>query len=132
MAGPGTLEPPKPLQGQYDHCVIVDVIEGDYLRIRCRGQGHQYVWVAGYDTPELHEHRCRAEQRRAREAKFHVIDALYAAQRVELVGNRRVSDGALWLEMRIDGRDVADDLISRAMAVPYNGGPRIDWCRRLR
>ncbi|MCE8008899.1 thermonuclease family protein [Aestuariivita sp.] len=90
------------------------------------------VRLTGYDTPETFRPGCTAELHLGRSATVYLEQRLRTAQMiaVEMEGKDRYD--RLLVRMRLDGRDLAQIMISQGLAVPYDGGRRINWCDRLR
>jgi endonuclease YncB( thermonuclease family) len=99
-------------------------IDGDTLVVRSTGER---VRLLGVDTPELHPCRCAAECRAGVVAKSYLQGKLDSGQ----VGlERRGTDryGRTLATVRIDGRDVAPELISAGLGRVYHGERRQPWC----
>lgn len=93
--------------------------------------GHRVpVRVAGIDAPELRGH-CPEEKNAARTAKQFTVNALRSGKHIELRNIQRGKYFRLLAEVWIDGRSLGDLLIKGGLAVRYDGGKKIDWCRRL-
>ncbi|NKX43877.1 thermonuclease family protein [Roseibacterium sp. KMU-115] len=97
----------------------------------CPGAGRFRARLTGFDTPESHEPRCAAEAAAARAA----TDRLRALVRQAATVEARLGDldryGRRLVGLRLDGRDVGATLIAEGLAVPYTGGPRVNWCAAL-
>lgn len=116
---------------------VIDVIDGDTLRIRARIWLDQEVTVilrlAGIDTPELRSH-CLVEKQFAEKAKsiiaFLTMGVDGKGQTVTLTNLRHDKYGGRVLgEVRLsDGRDLATILVTANLARSYTGGPRQGWC----
>jgi endonuclease YncB( thermonuclease family) len=87
---------------------------------------HIGVRISGLDTPERHS-RCvdlaakAHEQAQALRARQALIDLLDSAHTIELRRIGRDKYFRILAEVWVDGRNVADDLIARGLAVPYHG-----------
>ncbi|PIE18387.1 MAG: transposase [Proteobacteria bacterium] len=94
------------------------------------GGGEVTARVIGLDTPETVKARCDAELAAGKRATER-LRALVA--RGEVVIRRRGYDkyGRDLIRLTVDGRDVADTLVSEQLAVRYRGGARPNWCERL-
>lgn len=105
--------------------VVANVIDGDTFRLSTG----ERIRIAGIDAPETQEGqaRCHAEIVRGREATRQVR-ALLTGRSVEIerVGrsyNRTVA------RVRLEGQDLATELIRRGIAQPWpRGAPRPRWC----
>ena len=112
-------------------CSVLRVIDGDTVDMTCAGEGRFRARLTGYDTPESHEPGCPAEAQAARAATERLRGMVRTAGAVDArVGGWDRYDRRL-VQLRLDGRDVGQTLIAEGLAVPYRGGPRIDWCARL-
>lgn len=109
-------------------CQVTHVFDGDTVAMDCPGLGEFRARLTGYDTPEAFEPGCPEESALARAATDRLRALLATASAVEpgLAGTDRY--GRRLVALRLDGRDVSATLISEGLAVPYSGGPRIDWC----
>jgi micrococcal nuclease len=86
------------------------------------------IRLAGVDTPEMHG-KCDRENLLARQAQAFTQGLLSAAKQVELVDMRRDKYFRVLAGIRVDGRDVAQQLIKAGLGVPYNGGTKTaNWC----
>jgi endonuclease YncB( thermonuclease family) len=99
------------------------VVDGDTFWI-----GGQKVRIADIDAPETHDYRCRSElelgERAARD-----LQALLNSGAVTMTPIDRNRDvyGRLLRNVRVNGRDVGEALISDGVARAYAGGRR-PWC----
>jgi endonuclease YncB( thermonuclease family) len=109
----------------------VNVVDGDTVDMTCPGEGRFRARLTGYDTPESFEPRCAAEAQVARAATTRLRGLVREAGSVDAqLGGRDRYDRRL-VRLSLDGRDVGATLIAEGLALPYNGGPRPDWCARL-
>ncbi len=110
-------------------CRVAYVYDGDTIAMDCGG-GEVTARVIGLDTPETVKARCDAELAAGKRATER-LRALVA--RGEVVIRRRGYDkyGRDLIRLTVDGRDVADTLVSEQLAVRYRGGARPNWCERL-
>ena len=111
---------------------VIDVIDGDSLRLRVRIWIDQELTVvlrlSGIDAPELRS-RCATEQRAAEKARA-LTTFLVTGQTVIVTNLRHDKYGGRVLgEVRLsDGRDLAETLVNANLARSYDGGPRQGWC----
>ena len=118
-----------PVRVGEQNCRIVQVIDGDTLRLWCADVGLQTVRLTGFDTPELFSPQCLAEHWAAQRATWATRLALYRAQRVALeLAQRHDRYDRLLGQLRLDGRPMQDRLIAQGLARPYDGGQRQGWC----
>ncbi|MDY0872148.1 thermonuclease family protein [Dongia rigui] len=115
---------------------VVGVVDGDTLKVHLPGLPAELqpvkVRVRGVDTPELHG-KCASEKAAAKKAGAftrNLVERAAAAQRPihfsqidwDKYGGRIDADVA------IDGRSLADMLVSAGLARRYDGGRRSGWC----
>jgi endonuclease YncB( thermonuclease family) len=99
------------------------VVDGDTFYI-----GGQKVRIADIDAPETHDYRCQSElelgERAARD-----LQALLNSGAVTMTRIDRDRDvyGRMLRNVRVNGRDVGEALISAGVARAYVGGRR-PWC----
>ncbi len=111
---------------------VIDVIDGDSLRLRVRIWIDQELTVvlrlSGIDAPELRS-RCVTEQRAGEKARA-LTTFLVTGQMVTLTNLRHDKYGGRVLgEVRLaDGRDLAETLVKANLARSYDGGARQGWC----
>lgn len=98
-------------------------IDGDTLRC-----GSERVRIVAIDTPELNG-RCPYERTRAVLARERLRELL-ASGRVVLERDGRDRDrfGRLLRRVRVNGRDVGDQLVSEGLARVWRGR-REPWCQ---
>ena len=111
-------------------CSVSYVYDGDTVALTCDGQ-ERTARLVGFDTPETKSPGCAAEAALGAQATTR-LRALVAAGRVTLDGQGSDKYGRLLVRMTVGGQDVADTLIDEGLAVAYDGGTRLNWCRRLR
>ncbi|WP_432449842.1 thermonuclease family protein [Aliiroseovarius marinus] len=111
-------------------CRIARVVDGDTVDLTCPA-GRVRARLVGYDTPETHEPRCSAELALGRAATTHLRRVISRSQDIDiqLLGVDRY--GRALTRLKIDGTNVAQNMIQEGLAVPYSGGRRINWCARL-
>lgn len=101
------------------------VIDGDTIR-----WNGEKVRLVGLNTPEISEPQCAAEATKGKKAKLPLQQLLNSGSVSFSATAERDRDryGRLLREVRVDGRDVAEVLISEGLAEPYSGGQKRDWC----
>ena len=101
------------------------VIDGDTIR-----WNGEKVRLVGFNTPEISEPQCAAEATKGKKAKLRLQQLLNSGSVSFSATAERHRDryGRLLREVRVDGRDVAEVLISEGLAEPYSGGQKRDWC----
>lgn len=111
---------------------LLSVTDGDTFKARVPvWQGIEVttaVRIQGVDTPELRG-KCEHEKTLALKAKEALSEILNAGKAITL---RNVDDdkysGRVAAQVFVDGESVAEKLIKRGLARPYDGGKRSGWC----
>ena len=86
------------------------------------------VRIRGIETPRL-EGPCDAEKTGGERVKEYLNNLLARAERIDLVTASRGTYFRIVADVKADGMDVGEHLISRGMARPYNeDGVRSKWC----
>lgn len=125
--------PAAPLStNRYDYDVV-GIYDGDTFYIKMAGLPPELqrigVRVRGIDTAEM-KGKCQSEKSTAAGAKAFTTRILKQA------GNRVTLTGLKWdkyggrvdADVYVGGQKLADMMISRGYARPYNGGKRAGWC----
>lgn len=88
------------------------------------------VRVYGIDAPEIHGH-LPCEQKKAQEAREVASELLMKAELVTLLNVKRDKYFRILAEVKADGVDLKDLLLSRHLAYPYYGKTkaRKNWCK---
>ncbi|WP_412174861.1 thermonuclease family protein [Actibacterium sp. XHP0104] len=112
-------------------CVITEVVDGDTVKLHCESPPPISARLTGFDTPETHRPRCRAEARLGHEATRYLETRLRGARTIlpKLHGTDKYRRALV--ELTVDGAPLADIMIDAGLAVRYDGGKRINWCARL-
>ncbi len=90
---------------------------GDPLTVRLRG----------IDTPEIRG-RCDSERQLARDARDVAVEVLSRSRRIDLLLPERGKYFRLVVDVIADGESLADVLVRKGLARPYEGGRREGWC----
>lgn len=85
------------------------------------------IRVAGVDTPELRA-KCDKEKKLAILAKQYTVQFLRSANVVELRNIERGKYFRIVADVYADGRSLTNELLSRGLGVPYDGGKKVNWC----
>jgi len=89
---------------------------------------HVLVRLAGIDTPEI-KGQCEREKQLARQARDLVRLVLGQAEQINLVRPSRDKYFRINARLVADGQDLSEMLLSKSLAVPYEGGAKTkDWC----
>lgn len=101
----------------------VRVIDGDTFSL-----GGERVRLSNIDAPELGRGaRCRAEAQLAQDARRYLRRRFADAGRAEITRSGRDRFRRTLATVRIDGRDVGDDMVSAGLARRWEG-QREQWC----
>ncbi|MBD3612534.1 MAG: thermonuclease family protein [Hydrogenovibrio crunogenus] len=73
--------------------------------------------------------KCQKEKELARQAKQITVQTLRSAKTIELRNIQRGKYFRLVADVYTDDKSLADELIKRKLAVPYDGGIKINWCK---
>lgn len=103
-----------------DNCVI----DGDTIRY----QGRK-IRLADIDAPEIFSPRCAAEKARGERAKMELLRVLNAGEFSLVRSGFRDTDryGRQLRTVERDGRSLADGLVAKGLARPWDGARR-GWC----
>lgn len=85
------------------------------------------VRLKNVDTPEM-KGACYQEILKAREAKKFTVQRLRNAKKIELKNMSRDKYFRIDADVLIDGKDLAQELITNRLGVSYSGGTKTDWC----
>ena len=100
------------------------VVDGDTVTLR-----GQSIRLVGFDTPETYRAQCASERSLGDAATDRLRDLLARASSAELIYlPRRDQYGRDLARLVVDGRDVADTMVSEGLARRYTGGQRRPWC----
>jgi endonuclease YncB( thermonuclease family) len=112
---------------------VLDVADGDTIKVEIPGleEMHTSVRVRNIDTPEKgFRAKCLEEDSMGHEATNYTT---------MLVNNSRVITfseiswdkygGRILAKVKLDGKDLAEQLISAKLARPYHGEKKQGWCK---
>ena len=85
------------------------------------------IRINGIDTPEM-KSDCPNEKILAYNAKVLIEKFLKNGKVITLKNVNRDKYFRILADVYVDGINIANVLIKNKMAVPYNGGTKIDWC----
>ncbi len=103
------------------------LIDGDTVKLQCEEGGSKNARILGYDTPEKNA-QCITEYVNANRATWSLRWALWTSDIIEVSSNKRDKYGRDLIVLMVDGKDVADHMISSGLARAYYGGKRQGWC----
>ena len=111
---------------------LVSVYDADTFRVDISGWPsivgeNMPVRVLGVDAPEIRG-KCPQEKTQARAAKAFTLQALEAAEVVELRNLKRGKYFRFLADVYIHGENLAAMLIEQGHGRPYDGGTRQGWC----
>lgn len=112
-------------------CVISEVIDGDTVKLACRDGVSGNIRLTGYVTPETYRPGCAAERQLGLAATAYLEQQLRAARSLDVKYEGIDKYDRTLVQLSLDGRDLADIMIARGLAVSYSGGRRINWCEKL-
>lgn len=112
-------------------CAVVRVIDGDTVDLSCLGLGQFRARLMGFDTPETHRPGCAEEALLGQTATRRLRALVADARSIEADLGRWDRYNRRLVRLSVDGRDVGARLIDEGLALPYEGGRRIDWCAQL-
>lgn len=111
-------------------CRVSHVYDGDTIAMACKRDGEVTARLAGLDTAETYAPRCDAERAHGALATDR-LRHLVASGAVTMARLGEDKYGRPLIRLMVDGRDVAEKMIREGLAVAYDGGARVDWCKRL-
>ncbi|MCB0412448.1 MAG: thermonuclease family protein [Bdellovibrionales bacterium] len=88
------------------------------------------VRVIGIDAPEIRTHD-ECEKRMALKAKEELKELLETSHEITLRSIGKDKYFRVLADVKFDGKDLAEELLKRRLAVPYDGGtkPHTNWCK---
>jgi len=110
---------------------VVSVYDGDTITVDIDGYppiiGQSIsVRIFGIDTPEIKSKNPK-ETALAEQVRDYVQDLLSKAKTVELRNIQKDKYFRILAEVYVDGQSIADLLIQKGYAVPYDGGTKQGW-----
>lgn len=87
------------------------------------------IRVNGIDAPEIRG-KCQEEKIKAREAKKESVAMLRSAKQIELRNIKRGKYFRIIADVYLDGKSLAQVLIIKGLARPYDGKKRQGWCKK--
>ncbi|MBF0252037.1 MAG: thermonuclease family protein [Alphaproteobacteria bacterium] len=111
---------------------VRSVYDGDTFRVNVAGWpaligSNMPVRIAGIDAPEI-KGKCPSEIALAIKARDAAARLLGEGRLIELVNIRRGKYFRIVADVRIDGVDLGEVLVSLGLARPYRSGQRHRWC----
>jgi micrococcal nuclease len=109
-------------------CRIVQVVDGDTLRLWCDGALIERVRLTGFDAPELYSPQCFAETLAAHQAKWALRWQIGLATDLRILREGEDRYGRPLVALSEGNAPVADAMIAAGHGRPYGGGQRDGWC----
>lgn len=128
----GAFSEAPPLRAEYRYAIDGDTVVVDLAGTMPALFGKAIsVRVAHIDTPEIHS-KNTCERARALDAKRETERILGKAKDIILINPRRDKYFRILAEVQADGRLLADSLLRKDLAVPYEGEtkPHTNWCQK--
>lgn len=122
----GPAEPP-PVAADTG-CRITRVVDGDTVHLTCPATGPVKARLLGFDTPEIHTPRCRAEAVAGHEATAVLRQVLQSGPITQARFQGQDRYGRALVRLEVGGQDVARRMIASGLALPYAGGRHPYWC----
>lgn len=116
----------KPTNG----CRVLALVDGDTVKMWCPSDGWRSARLLGFDTPEV-KAGCPSEFLKSAAAINVLRWQLWTARKISNVRRGQDRYGRDLTLLLVDGQNVGNRLVGLDLAVPYEGGRRIDWCKRL-
>jgi endonuclease YncB( thermonuclease family) len=112
---------------------VISIYDGDTFRANIKDYPdiigyHISIRINGIDTPELRG-KCIKEKQLARKAKQTTVQLLRTAKIIKLHNMKRGKYFRIIADIEIDGKSLGKILLDKKLAVPYNGGTKINWCK---
>lgn len=123
----GTIAGLRPARMGTDRCRILQVIDGDTIRLWC-GDTPVRARITGYDAPEVFSPGCAAEAIAGQRATWALRRALLGARDIQITGRGRDKYDRPLVQLRLDGADVSANMIRAGHGRAYQGGRRGGWC----
>jgi micrococcal nuclease len=117
--------------GTVKDITITSIYDGDTFKCNIKGYpsiiGEQIgIRVLGVDCPEMKDKRPDIKAK-AQEAKQYTVKRLREGKVIELVDMRRDKYFRICAVVRIDGKDLGQELIAKGLAKAYDGGTKETW-----
>ncbi|SRR6056297_62957 len=110
-----------------DGCRIYGVVDGDTVRMHCRGSGFGRTRLTGFDTPEFRAD-CGRELIMAYLAKHALRWELWRAGEIAVRERGQDRFGRRLAQVRVDGRALSGRMIDTGLARVHLGGMERGWC----
>ncbi len=112
---------------QGSDCKVTHIVDGDTVSIKCPDKIEDRARIMGLDTAET-DANCYAEWVMAVRAKWALRWLVWRARNVTMESHGTDRYRRILIVLKIDGVDVAGQLIAMDLARPYEGGRRASWC----
>lgn len=119
------------LYGDVEVDEILSIYDGDTFRCNIKNYpkiigDNISVRIAGIDCPEMTDKRPNIKAL-ARQAKQYTVARLREGKNIQLMNMRRDKYFRILADINIDGKDLAQELIKKGLAKPYDGGTKEKW-----
>jgi micrococcal nuclease len=118
----------QPMPDGRQTCRMVQVVDGDTLRLWCRDTGLETARLTGFDAPELFSPQCFAETLAAQKAKWALRWVIWQADGLQMQREGKDRYDRFLLGLSDDAGLLADRMIAAGHARAYGGGQRGGWC----
>ena len=118
----------RPIESDRGPCRVIRVLDGDTVSMICAEEGMVSARIVGFDTPDLYAPRCVGEFFAAERASWALRTLIQRAERLQLTHQGTDKYGRALVVLRVNGVDVAREMIRAGHGRPYGGGPRGTWC----
>lgn len=138
LAGCAAPPPAAPVIASIPHRLapefnVTRVVDGDTVALTDARTGlASNVRLTGYDTPETFRPNCAAERALGQRATAYLEARLSRAERVHVRFDGTDKFRRPLVALTLDGAPLERIMVRAGVAVPYDGGRRINWCDRLR
>jgi endonuclease YncB( thermonuclease family) len=119
------------LYGDANIVKVVSIYDGDTFKCSIKDYpaiigDNIGVRIAGIDCPEMTDKRT-AIKSLAQQAKQFTVARLREGKVINLLNIRRDKYFRIIADVKIDGKDLAQELITKGFAKPYDGGTKEAW-----
>lgn len=126
-----TIYAAEKLYGDANNVKVVSIYDGDTFKCSIKDYptiigDNIGIRIAGIDCPEMTDKRT-AIKALAQQAKQFTVARLREGKVVNLLNMRRDKYFRIIADVKIDGKDLAKELIDKGLAKPYDGGTKEAW-----
>jgi endonuclease YncB( thermonuclease family) len=126
-----TIYAAEKLYGDANNVKVVSIYDGDTFKCSIKGYpaiiGENVgIRISGIDCPEMTDKRLNIKAL-AQQAKQYTVARLRAGKVICLLNMRRDKYFRIVADVTVDGKDLAQELITKGLAKPYDGGTKEGW-----